>query len=206
MFYAVFIYILAVISPGPNFILVSRYSALGSVKLGLGITLGICSVGACFSTLSLLGLSSVIHVFPSFARVSVALGALYLLYIAYVILHSTFNRKATAESDTYSDNVVFGGTGKAYCTGALTNVFNMKTIAFMISIWSGFLATPRTPLEQVVAVLICSSLEFSWYFFVALIFGRPVIKSLFFRYRTAIDRGLVVFLTLFAAQNIYSIL
>ncbi|GKW20063.1 threonine efflux protein [Pectobacterium araliae] len=205
MFYAVFIYIMAVISPGPNFILVSRYSALGSVKQGLAVTLGICSVGACFSILSLLGLSSIIHVFPSFSKVSVVLGALYLIYIAYIILRSTFNRETSTGPDTHPDEVFFGGMKKAYFTGALTNVFNMKTIAFMISIWSGFLAVTRSPTEQIVAVIICSALEFSWYFFVALIFGRPTIKRFFFRYRTGIDRGLAVFLTMFATQNIYSL-
>lgn len=204
MFYAAFIYIMAVISPGPNFILVSRYSALGSVKLGLAVTLGICAVGACFSMLSLLGLSGIIHAFPAFAKLSVVLGAFYLLYIAYVILRSTWQNKSTMQDNT-SKEVKLQGGYKAFRTGAVTNVFNMKTIAFMISIYSGFLAVPRSTSEKIVVVVICSSLEFSWYFIVAILFARPSVKLLFYRYRTAIDRGLALFLTLFAMQNIYSI-
>ncbi|MBV4367257.1 LysE family translocator [Erwinia phyllosphaerae] len=206
MFYAAFIYIMAVISPGPNFILVSRYSALGSIKLGLAVTLGICTIGACFSTLSLLGLSSVIHLFPAFAKISVILGALYLLYIAWAILLSTLQRKSVSDGDTAPDAEMAGGLGKAFRTGALTNVLNMKTIAFMISIYSGFLAVPRSITEQIVIVVICSSLEFSWYFFVTVIFSSQRIKSLFYRYRKVIDRGLALFLTLFAMQNIYSVI
>lgn len=204
MFYAAFIYIMAVISPGPNFILVSRYSALGSVKLGLAVTLGICVIGAFFSTVSLLGLSGIIHTFPAFAKLSVVLGAMYLLYIAYVILRSTWQSKNTAP-DNRANEVISQGIIKAFRTGAVTNVFNMKTIAFMISIYSGFLAVPRSASEKILVVVICSSLEFSWYFIVAMLFARPSIKLLFYRYRTTIDRGLALFLTLFAMQNIYSI-
>lgn len=57
-----------------------------------------------------------------------------------------------------------------------------------------------------VARYVAHAEKFSWYFFVALIFDRPVIKSLFLRYRIALERALAVFLTLFAAQSIYSIL
>ncbi|MGF6208215.1 threonine/homoserine/homoserine lactone efflux protein [Pseudomonas frederiksbergensis] len=38
MFSAALIYIMAVISPGPNFIIVSRFSSLHSVTAGVGAT------------------------------------------------------------------------------------------------------------------------------------------------------------------------
>ncbi len=205
MFYAVLIYIMAVISPGPNFILVSRFSAFGTIGTGLSVTLGICTVGACFSTLSLLGLSSIIHVFPPFVQISVLLGSLYLLYIAWKILLGTTGRRKVVSEEENSDIAPLAGRGAAFRAGALTNIFNMKTIAFMIGIYSGFLAVPRTAFEQFLVVLMCSSLEFLWYAFVVVVFSRPAIKTLFYRYGKGIDRGLAIFLILFAMQNIYSL-
>lgn len=41
MFAAALIYILAVMSPGPNFILVSRFAASNSIRAGIGASLGI---------------------------------------------------------------------------------------------------------------------------------------------------------------------
>ncbi|MEO3323770.1 LysE family translocator [Enterobacter cloacae] len=206
MFYAVFIYLMAVISPGPNFILVSRYSALGSIKLGLAVIFGICTVGVFFSTLSLLGLSSVIHLFPAFSKVSVVFGAVYLIYIAYVVFISTLQSKNTRGEGEDLGGRIKSGTAAAFKIGALTNILNMKTIAFMISIYSGFLSVPRSIYEQVAVVLICSSLEFSWYFFVAIVFSRSAVKTAFYRYRRFIDRGLALFLVLFAFQNVYSVI
>ncbi len=48
MTYAAFVYLMAVISPGPNFILVSRYSSLGALRSGFAVTLGICTVSGFF--------------------------------------------------------------------------------------------------------------------------------------------------------------
>lgn len=206
MFYAALIYILAVISPGPNFILVSRYSALGSLKIGLAVTLGICSVGILFSTLSLLGLSSILSLFPNFSRISVALGAVYLLYIAYTIfIGLIMSQKVTYDAFEHSQPLSYS-IKKSYLIGAITNILNMKTIAFMISIYSGFLAIHRTQLEQITLVVICSSLEFIWYFFVVLIFSKSSVRIIFIRYRKFIDLSFYIFLILFALQNIYSII
>ncbi|SDN97670.1 LysE type translocator [Vreelandella arcis] len=94
----------------------------------------------------------------------------------------------------------------SYRVGVLTNLFNMKTIAFMVSIYSGFLAVPRSIFEQIFIVVVCSSLEFIWYFLVALLFGSSLVRGVFNRYRVSIDRGLSLFLVLFAMQNIYHII
>lgn len=204
MFYAALIYILAVVSPEPNFILVSRYSSLGNIKLGISVTLGICSVGVLFSTLSLLGISSLLNYFPNFSNISVVLGAIYLIFIAYIIFKGTFSKNDNHQ-DNQNNTIISNSLSNAYFIGAMTNLFNMKTIAFMISIYSGFLIVHRSTIEKISIVAICSSLEFFWYFVVALVFSKPLVQRVFFKHRKSIDRGLSLFLVLFALQNIYAI-
>lgn len=188
MFYASFIYLLAVISPGPNFILVSRYSSLGSLWQGFAVTLGICTVSVLFATISLLGLASVLRSFPYFTDISVILGACYLTLIAVSIVLGTLRIEQTGNEAAPAAEKIEFRFFKSYWIGALTNLFNMKTIAFMISIFSGFLATPRSSFEQISIVAICSALEFFWYFLVAFVFGGTFVKSLFCRHRILIDR------------------
>lgn len=206
MIYASLIYFLAVVSPGPNFVLVSRYSSMGSFKQGFAVTLGICTVSAIFSTISLLGLAATLRSFPYFTNLSVFLGSSYLIFIALSIFIGTFKlQKVPGEEGSVAENNAFSFS-RSYRVGTLTNLFNMKTIAFMISIFSGFLAVPRSVLEQISIVFICSSLEFFWYSLVAFFFGRPFIRKVFYRHRISIDRSLALFLVLFAAQNVYHII
>lgn len=98
MFTAALIYVMAVISPGPNFIIVSRFSSLNSVTAGFGATLGICTVGVMFSTLSLLGLAALLAQYPGFSDVATLCGSAYLLYIAYVIIKSVLQKGAGGNS------------------------------------------------------------------------------------------------------------
>ena len=82
----------------------------------------------------------------------------------------------------------------------------MKTIAFMISIYAGFLSSPRTDIEKVLVVLLCSTLEVIWYSVVALLFGQGPIKALFLKYTRQIDVGLAVFLVAFSLNNAIPVL
>ncbi|MFC0266700.1 LysE family translocator [Kushneria aurantia] len=159
-----------------------------------------------FSVISLLGLASILKAFPSFTEISVILGSAYLTYIAYTIFSSTVGIKKTGvKGGDISEGMSFGFT-ESYRVGALINLFNIKTIAFMISIFSGFLATPRSLYEQSLIVIVCSTLEFLWYFLVAFVFGKTSVRNIFLRHRIAIDRSLAMFLVLFAMQNIYQIM
>lgn len=202
MFTAALIYILAVISPGPNFIIVSRFSSLGSVTTGLGATLGICTVGVFFSSISLLGLAALLHQYPAFSRVATLCGSAYLLYIAYGIIKSVL-AKNTGTAESAPPGVT--SFAKAYRVGVITNISNMKTIAFMISIYAGFLASPRTDLDKVL-VVVCSTLEVIWYSLVSLLFGQGPIKALFLKYTRQIDVGLAVFLVAFSLNNAIPVL
>jgi len=201
MFTAALIYILAVISPGPNFIIVSRLSALQSITSGLGATLGICTVGVIFSTLSLLGIATILHSYPSLTTAAAILGAIYLLYIAFNIARSVMKNEysiARDKDDTFLSKRDFISS---YKTGFLTNITNMKTVAFMISIYAGFLAFPRSSSDKFLIVIICSTLEILWYSLVAVLFSRPQVKKAFLTHAKKIDIGLAVFLVLFAINT-----
>ena len=123
MFTAALIYILAVISPGPNFIIVSRFASLGSVSTGIGATLGICTVGVFFSTISLLGLAALLHQYPAFSKVATLCGSAYLLYIAYSIIKSVLAKNTGTADSTTPRATSFA---KAYRVGVITNISNMQ--------------------------------------------------------------------------------
>lgn len=199
MFAAALIYILAVISPGPNFILVSRSASSNSILAGVGASIGIVMVGLMFSSSSVMGLTKIIEEFPDFSRVATIAGAIYLLYIAFSLLKNSLRKSGTSRQ---SDEFMEAGFLKSWKIGVTTNITNMKTIAFMVSIFASFLSVPRTGIEKATVIAICSSFEILWYSLVALIFGQSGMQRLYLRYNRQIDACLAVFLIFFAAENV----
>lgn len=200
MFAAALIYILAVMSPGPNFLLVSRFAASSSVRAGLGASFGIVIVGLMFSISSVTGLALLMDRYPTFNQTATWLGACYLTYIAYLLARSAIHPATNSQPDSIGAQTT--GFWRAWRIGVLTNITNMKTIAFMISIFAGFLATDRTLVEKSTVIAICSSFEVLWYCSVAVVFGRGVVQRFYLRYNRQIDACMAVFLVLFAAQTV----
>lgn len=199
MFAAAIVYILAVMSPGPNFLLVSRSASSSSATAGIGASVGIAMVGLMFSTSSVIGLAALVGKYPNFSRIATIAGALYLLYIAFMLMKSAL---CTRESLKQSDDFIAVGFLQSWKMGVLTNVTNMKTVAFMVSIFAGFLSTQRTGVEKGTVIAVCSSFEILWYCSVALIFGQSGIRQLYSKYNRQIDGCLAVFLVFFAGQTV----
>ncbi|SFM14311.1 LysE family translocator [Methylobacterium pseudosasicola] len=199
MFAAALIYILAVMSPGPNFLLVTRFASSGSVRAGLGATAGIVLVGLIFSSSSVTGLSVLIRQIPAFDKVAGAAAALYLVAIAALLVRGALKPASpAAEGAEPRPEARFW---RAFRIGALTNVGNVKTIAFMVSIFTGFLVVERSGSEKAAIVALCSTLEFGWYAGVAFIFGRGAIRTFYARHNRLIDLFMAVFLVGFAAKT-----
>jgi threonine efflux protein len=203
MFAAALIYILAVMSPGPNFLLVSRFAASNSILAGVGASLGIVMVGLMFSISSVTGLAVLIDRYPAFNQVATIAGAIYLAYIAFLLFRSAL-RPATSNAATLAP-VLRTGFWEAWRIGVLTNVTNMKTIAFMVSIFAGFLAVARSGLEKATVIAVCSSFEIFWYCGVALIFGQGSVQRLYARYSRQFDGVMAAFLLLFAGQTVWAL-
>ncbi|MBC3862420.1 LysE family transporter [Undibacterium jejuense] len=207
MFSPALVYITAVISPGPNFILVSRFAASNSILSGIGASLGIWCVGLIFSTSSILGLALLLNQFPALSRIASILGAIYLLYIAFLLIKSALlsrrNKNSNSSGQSTSVQPLSTSFFKSFKMGFTTNIMNVKTIAFMISIFSSFLAHSSTVIDKVTIIAICSSFEIFWYSFVAFVFGQEGIRRLYLKFNSAIDLFLGVFLAFFAASNVW---
>lgn len=199
MFAAALIYIFAVISPGPNFILVSRSASSNSILAGVGASIGIVMAGLIFSSFSVMGLAEIINAHPNFSRVATIAGAMYLLCIAFSLLRNSMRK---SESSRQGNEFVEAGFIESWKMGVITNITNIKTIAFMVSIFAGFLSVRRTGIEKTTVIAICSSFEILWYSLVALTFGQSGMQRFYSMYNKKIDVCLAVFLIFFAAENV----
>lgn len=167
------LHFLAVISPGPDFIMTLRNSILYSrsagiytaVGLGLGILLHVAY--------SLIGIGFIISKSILLFSVIKFLGALYLIYIGYKSL--TANTSDTSIDSGIKKNKV--SKISALKIGFMTNASNPKATLFFLSLFT-LVISPDTPLF--VKILMGAEMSIAtslWFAFVALVVTHKMVYS-----------------------------
>ncbi len=133
------IWTLAVMLPGPNFLLVTKAAMGGRPSRGVGAALGVSLGAVVWSSSSLLGLALLFKQFVwlyGFFRVA---GAAYLVWIGLCTMRQGL-RPGSVEAASVS---LRGGRGHVLL-GLLTSLSNPKTAAFFTSIFATLLP-PHAP-------------------------------------------------------------
>ncbi|HAT30680.1 MAG TPA: lysine transporter LysE [Janthinobacterium sp.] len=174
--------ILATISPGPDFAMVTRNSYLYGRNPGLLAALGIALGVQVHVFYTMFGIGLIIAHSPAlFSAIKVA-GALYLIYIGW----KTFNNKARLAIDLHSGSPI--SPFKMLSNGFLTNALNPKTTLFVVSTYTQVLR-PDTPLAiQFGYGLFMSAAHFVWFGMVATFFSRHAFRARMLDHQSALDR------------------
>lgn len=174
--------VLACISPGPDFAMVSRNGLLLSRRAGVltavGIGIGVL-VHVCYT---LLGLGLVLQQTPWLFKALKLAGAAYLVYLGIKMLRS---RPAIEELDAPSPAM---SDLAALRTGFLTNALNPKTSIFIVSLFIG-VVRPDTPLTvQIAYGVFIAGAHAVWFSLVALGFSAGMVREKLEASRQSIDR------------------
>ncbi|PYE99922.1 threonine/homoserine/homoserine lactone efflux protein [Rhodopseudomonas faecalis] len=179
--------LLAVISPGPSFLItaktaVSRSSGDG-IKLALGLGLGT----VVWATAALLGLNALFAAMPMLFSAMKVMGALFLLWIALQIF-----RHAASAVDL--EHAAGAGSQHLILKGFMTQLSNPKVVVFFGSVFVAMLPADPSPWMVAALVVIVTLNEVVWYSLVALFIGQAGVRARYLRAKTWIDRGTSVFL------------
>ncbi|MBJ9976735.1 LysE family transporter [Pseudomonas sp. S75] len=175
--------VLAVISPGADFALVTRSSYAQGRPAGLaaavGIALGV-QVHVCYT---LFGIALIIQSSPALFLVMKALGAGYLVYLGY---KSLTNTQRIRLDDSAQGRVA--GVWAALRTGFMTNALNPKTMLFVISAYTQ-VVTPGSSLAVNLGYGAFMSLaHWAWFSLVALFFSRAGLRRAMIERQRLVDR------------------
>lgn len=186
---------LAVVSPGPDFLIVTRNSLLYSRRVGVGTALGIAVGNIAWIAASILGISLLIARTVLLFTAMKWLGALYLIYLGVRALMA--RRKpavAAADQPQRRETVPAPREKKALTTlsgfriGLLTNLLNPKCGMFFVSFFS-VVITPTTPtLLQYAYGLEIALIAVCWFSLLATVLSVERIKSTFERVSVWLDR------------------
>lgn len=163
------IHLFAVMSPGPDFAMVSRNSLIYSRKIAIYTALGIALGISIHVAYCILGLGLVISQSILLFNLIKYVGAGYLIYIGYKSIRSkpvdtTEAAVERATVDISKSHAVWGGF--------LTNVLNPKATLFFLALFTQVM-DPNTPKSiQLLYGIEMMIITFVWFAFIALLFSN----------------------------------
>ena len=177
------------ISPGADFVMVTRNSIFYSRKAGLYSALGISAAIWVHVAYSIAGLAVIISSSVVLFSIIKYLGAAYLIYVGW----QTFTSKSMIEIEN-SENKQNLSNWNAFKIGFVTNALNPKTTIFFLSIFTQ-LVTLETPLWlQLVYGLIISLAHLVWFVVVSYLFTHPILLNKFKQSKHIIEKTVGVVL------------
>ncbi|MCT6516198.1 LysE family translocator [Proteus vulgaris] len=182
--------ILAVISPGPDFAMVTKNSYSYGVKVGLITAMGIAIGVQVHVFYTVFGISFIIMGSPMLFFIMKLLGVGYLIYLGFKSL--TNNAQLTIENALNSAPSVF----QALRVGFFTNALNPKTMLFVIALYTQ-VANLSNPLWLNLSYgMFISMVHWIWFSCVALFFSTPLLRVKILSHQKIADKIIGVLLIL----------
>jgi RhtB (resistance to homoserine/threonine) family protein len=169
------VHLLALISPGPDFIVACRNAIQYSRKIGIWTAVGF-GIGVCVHmSYAFFGLTWVISQ-SNFLLSSVKyLGAVYLIYLGISSLFLK-NIKIKLTTDQNSDQIKWYTATKM---GLLTNLLNPKASLFFLSLFTLVIGPEINPTVMTILTLILVSTTVLWFSLVAIFLTHQKMRNLF---------------------------
>jgi threonine/homoserine/homoserine lactone efflux protein len=201
LFKIVSIFILALISPGPDFMIVSSMSLARGRTDGIKAAAGVASVVFLYTLISLTGTSAL---FAHYFWMSIAIkvcGGIYLLYLGASLWRNSLARK-TANA---VQSPVTIRKRNAYLAGALTCLTNPKAIAFFASIFALALPPNTNITTNATIGVTIPIITLAWYSCVAFGLSKGKVRARYQRWQCVIDRLTGTVLAFFGLKLILSV-
>ncbi|AZE50580.1 Threonine efflux protein [Pseudomonas chlororaphis] len=174
--------ILAVLSPGPDFAMVTRNSLVLSRRHGVFTALGIGLGVMLHIGYTLLGVGLLVKESLLLFSVLKIAGALYLVYLGIGLLRSrAVEEEVTVDAPRIS-------AWAALRMGFLTNALNPKTMIFVVSLFMQVMQPGTAPGVQIGYGAIIVLAHVLWFVVVALFFSAPGIRARLMAYKRRIDQ------------------
>jgi len=193
------LHLLAVSSPGPDFLLVIRNTMQSGKKAGSYTSLGIALGIAVHILYSLTGIALLLKNNLGAFKTVKYLGAAYIIYLGI----KTLQKKTQKLSVDFDDENVLSNNFnpvEMIKTGFLTNILNPKASLFFLSIFS-VMIPPDTPVYILTIIIIMMFLtNYFWFYIVAHIFSRSKMIHYYNKYEKVLQKAFGIILLLIGVE------
>ena len=198
-FFIAFAHFLAVVSPGPDFILINRQSFLYGRSVAIFTSLGIGFGIIIHSLYCIVGLNflSQNQIIISFLRL---ICGFYLIYLGYYSLVSSSLLKSKEKFNDIKKTLTFLN---AFKIGFITNVLNVKATFFFLSIYV-FIASSPTIVKLFYGIWMSLITSF-WFIFLSIILTSKFVEEKTYQYQVYINKLMGVILVYLGLDIIYNL-
>lgn len=197
----IIVHLFGLMTPGPDFLYVSRTAASRSRLLSvigvLGITLGV----SFWAAASILGLALLFTRYPVVQGVVMVLGGAYLTYLGSQLLKV---RQNTVLDEQSHQSLPQTTVKKEFMRGLLVNLSNVKAVVYFASVMSLVLANLTETWQIWTALLIITFETFFYFYLVSVLFSRKIVKQFYSQYSRYIDNAAGVIFAFFGLYLIYN--
>ncbi len=180
---------LALLSPGPDFVLVVKSAIRNEGKNAIGVALGIASANALYIGLCLIGVGSILAASVTVMIVLKVIGGLFLIYLAVQALRaSKSSYKNLDMADHTHSNTVKATFFKEFITGFMSGILNPKNLLFYLSLFTVVL-TPEVGFAFKICLGIwMTAIVFLWDLSIIFLLSTPKVRSKFTKLAYYIDK------------------
>ncbi|MFP8967698.1 LysE family transporter [Pokkaliibacter sp. CJK22405] len=181
-------WIMAVMLPGPNFLITAKTSAASGRWQALAVAAGITCGTFIWGLAGFLGVTLLFVAAPwLFVAIKMG-GGLYLLYLGFRMIRSSFH-KVPLQMDVTSEQ----GHWRSQCwknmsLGLMTNLANPKAAIFTSSLFATLLPPHPAPALGFSVIALMMTISFSWYSLVILVFSSKALSRAYLNTKHWVER------------------
>ncbi len=194
------IFLVALASPGPDFLLISSLAMKRGRAAGLAGASGIALGNMNYAFLCIFGLSYMLARMAWLLLTIKIVGGLYLIYLGYQLWKASLKPAVSGTNEAQQ----VSPKRNPFVMGLMTNVTNPKALAFFTSVFA-LIVQPSINIEtQIAIILLIGFMSFAWFSFVSLALSTTHMRKLYMRSSSWIDRIAGTFLALFGVKLLVS--
>lgn len=175
-------WLIAVVTPGPDFLAVLRTSAAHGRAAGLRVGIGVVCGIACWATLAMCGLSALLARYEHLYLVVRAAGAVLLIGYGVHVLWSA--RNATPDSGQAQP----ASAGKHWRLGVFTNLANPKALVFFGALFATLMPRHEGAAVRVGVLAVMLAMALIWFATVSWFAGSLPVVAAYRRVQRTVDR------------------
>ena len=174
--------LLALVSPGPNFVLVSSAAVAESRRHAIWTAGGIATGSLAWAAAAVLGIVSVFEVFPILGLLLKVVGVAYLIYLGVTHLRSK------GIQPTQGQNHQKKGGVKGFWRGFMVNMTNPKSATYYASVFAAFLTPDMPGWALIVLVSSIAVMSLAWHVVLVIGLSAAPIKARYISVSKYVDR------------------
>jgi RhtB (resistance to homoserine/threonine) family protein len=174
--------LLAIISPGPDFLIVTQNSLQYGRKTGLQTAIGVSLANLCHVLLNIIGIGLIISKSIVAFTILKYLGAMYLIYFGFKAIRSG---SLNNNQQNINKNKEFNS---GFPSGFFCSIFNPKACLFYLSLFSVIIPVTTTQSARLLYGVWLSLLSLLWFAGVAYFFTNQTIQNKFFNFKSWLEK------------------